>query len=149
MISCSPTAYSSRTTFFQAQDLELLVNGVASAQVPAMQTLYQLMAVTIGPYLDRTVGSDAARDRLHEAYLDVATALQRGELRKPETLRSYIWAFARAHAAREVNVQVKVRKLQPLDEAVPSATLTSKDLGPEIQYYKHEQTQVVKEALDC
>ena len=63
-------------------------------------------------YLCRQLGPQDLDDRVHDTFLIVAQAIQRGELREPDRLMGYVRTIVRRQVAAQIEDNVLSRKQQ-------------------------------------
>jgi len=91
----SPAAPDCETLIGRAQ----IVQQVREGDARGMADLYEFISIGLRPYLARQLQSQDCRDKIHNIFVDVVIAIQRGQLRDPERLMG----FARTIARRKVS----------------------------------------------
>src|SRR5438477_3308199 len=76
-----------------------MVRRVREGDGSGMADLYAYISTGLRPYLMRQLRSQDFHDKVHNIFVDVVVAIQRGQLREPERLM----AFARTIARRKVS----------------------------------------------
>ena len=103
-----------------------LVERIRSGDPAGMEELYGHFSQGIRFYIYRQLGSHDLDDKVHDAFLIIAQAIQRGELREPERLMGYVRTIVRRQVAGHIGTAMQTRRRQTdLEHCVPVA-----DLGP-------------------
>jgi len=89
-----------------------LVEGIRAANPAAMEELYSIFAKGVKYYLWRQVGSQDLEDRIHDIFLIIAQAIQKGELREPDRLMGFVRTIARRQVAASIDGAVQARRKQ-------------------------------------
>lgn len=122
-----------------------LVRRVQMGDAGGMLDLYECISSGLRPYLARQLRPQDYRDKIHNIFVDVVVAIQRGQLRDPERLMG----FARTIARRRVSVYIDTaasdrRNLVEIESlfglAGPGAT-------PEQEMVSQEQRELVRLTL--
>lgn len=107
--------YSASTTPAQ---WAALVERIQSGDASAMQDLYEAFGRGIRFYLFRQLGPQELDDKVHDAFLIVVQAIQRGELREPERLMGFVRTVVRRQVAAHIDRVVHSRRDEiPLEPA--------------------------------
>ncbi len=77
-----------------------------------MEELYRVFSRGVRYYLCRQLGPQDLDDRVHDTFLIVAQAIQRGELREPDRLMGYVRTIVRRQVAAQIEDNVLNRKHQ-------------------------------------
>ena len=72
-----------------------LVERIQCGQDDGMEDLYRLFSKGIRFYLCRQLGTEELDDRVHDTFLIVVQAIQRGELREPQRLMGFVRTVVR------------------------------------------------------
>src|ERR1051326_3281755 len=83
-------------------DWRTVVDQIRSGEAAGAETLYQHLATGARFFLRRRLGTDDVDDRVHDIFLIVVQAIQRGALREPERLVG----FVRTILYRELNLEI-------------------------------------------
>jgi RNA polymerase sigma-70 factor (ECF subfamily) len=94
------------------QDWFGLVRKIAEGDPAAMEHLYRLFSRGIRFYLCRQLGPQELEDKVHDTFLIVVQAIQRGELRDPERLMGFVRTVVRRQVAAYIDNAVQTRKEQ-------------------------------------
>lgn len=122
-----------------------LVNGVRRSDPLALEELYELFSKGIRFYIWRHLGFQDLDDRVHDSFLAVTQAIQRGELRHPECLLGFVRTVVRRQVATHIENAVQARRNRFSYDILP--TLHDRHLGPEDEAIQHEYQQVALKLL--
>ena len=75
-----------------------------------MEELYRLFSKGMRFYLCRQLGPQDLDDKLHDTFLIVVQAIQRGDLREPERLMGFVRTIVRRQVAAYIDHAVQDRK---------------------------------------
>ncbi len=67
-----------------------LVDKIKQNDTSGLEELYRVLSRGVRFYLCRQLGPQDLDDRVHDTFLTVAKAIQRGDLREPELLMGYV-----------------------------------------------------------
>ena len=87
-----------------------LVDRVQRGEDAGMEELYFIFARGIRYYLCRQLGPQELDDKVHDAFLIVVQAIQRGDLREPERLMGFVRTIVRRQVAAYIDRVVHIRK---------------------------------------
>jgi len=143
-----------------------LVLQIRTGEDAGMEHLYKLFSRGIRYYLCRQLGAQELEDKVHDTFLIVVHAIQRGDLREPERLMGFVRTIVRRQVAAYIDEAVHVRrdqtdlengqavadvKLNPEQIAIARqraelmrlvlASLSLRDRDILERFYLHEQTQ--------
>ena len=90
----------------------ILVDQVKSGQDAGMEQLYRLFSRGIRYYLCRQLGAQELDDKVHDTFLIVVHAIQRGDLREPERLMGFVRTIVRRQVAAYIDEAVHSRREQ-------------------------------------
>jgi RNA polymerase sigma-70 factor (ECF subfamily) len=117
-----------------------LVESVRAGEQSGMEELYVLFGKGVRFFLRRQLGAQDLDDKVHDIFLIITEAIQRGDLREPERLMGYIRTVLRRQVAGHIETAVHVRHHQTgLD---PALNLTDCHITPE-QLAMDQQNQDV------
>jgi RNA polymerase sigma-70 factor (ECF subfamily) len=91
-------------------DLAGLVMRIERSDESGMQEFYQLFARGVRFYLCRQLGLQDVDDKVHDIFLIVVHAIQRGDLREPERLMGFVRTVVRRQVAAHIDRRVHCRK---------------------------------------
>jgi RNA polymerase sigma-70 factor, ECF subfamily len=87
-----------------------LVERVQKGDDSGMADLYRLFAKGIRFYLCRQLGAQEIDDKIHDTFLIVVKAIQRGDLREPERLMGFVRTVVRRQVAAHIDHLVHRRR---------------------------------------
>ncbi len=76
-----------------------LVERIRSGEAGSLEELYQLFSKGIRFYLCRQLGPQELDDKVHDTFVVVVQAIQRGELREPQRLMGFVRTIVRRQVA--------------------------------------------------
>jgi RNA polymerase sigma factor (sigma-70 family) len=99
-----------------------LVERIKAGDPKGLEELYAIFSRGIRFYLCRQLGAQELDDKVHDTFLIVAQAIQRGELREPERLMGFVRTVVRRQVAAYIDTVVQTRREQmDLDSGVAIA----------------------------
>jgi len=90
----------------------VLVDQVRRGEDAGMEQLYKLFSRGIRYYLCRQLGAQELDDKVHDTFLIVVHAIQRGDLREPERLMGFVRTIVRRQVAAYIDEAVHSRREQ-------------------------------------
>jgi RNA polymerase sigma factor (sigma-70 family) len=87
-----------------------LVERIQRREDSGMEELYRIFAKGIRFFLCRQLGSQELDDKVHDTFLIVVQAIQRGDLREPERLMGFVRTVVRRQVAAYIDQIVRVRR---------------------------------------
>lgn len=102
-----PTRYEANSAHV---DWHELVGRIQRGDNSGLEDLYRLFARGIRFYLCRQLGPQELDDKVHDAFLIVVQAIQRGELREPERLMGFVRTVVRRQVAAHIDEVVHSRR---------------------------------------
>jgi RNA polymerase sigma-70 factor (ECF subfamily) len=122
-----------------------VVTRIQLGDQPAMEALYRVFAKGIRYYLRRQLGPQDQDDRVHDTFLIVVEAIQRGEIREPERLMGFVRTVVRRQVATYIDQAVHRRR----DEADVDIDLRISDPrhNPERRAVRRQKVEFMKEVL--
>src|SRR5579884_946001 len=87
-----------------------LVTRIQTGDSLAMEELYQIFSRGIRFHLCRQLGPQELDDKVHDTFLIVLQAIQRGELREPDRLMGFVRTIVRRQVAAYIDELVQTRK---------------------------------------
>lgn len=87
-----------------------LVSRIQASDVEAMEDLYNIFSRGIRFYLCRQLGPQELDDKVHDSFLIVVQAIQRGGLREPERLMGFVRTIVRRQVAAYIDEMVQSRR---------------------------------------
>jgi RNA polymerase sigma-70 factor, ECF subfamily len=111
VVGTSNDSSDSREAAAQPQWAEL-VDRIRQNDTSGLEDLYRVFSRGVRFYLCRQLGPQDLDDRVHDTFLIVAQAIQRGELREPERLMGYVRTIVRRQVAAQIEDNVHSRRHQ-------------------------------------
>lgn len=93
-------------------DWSRLVEQIKCGEDQGLSELYRLFSRGIRFYFCRQLGVQELDDKVHDTFLLVVQAIQRGELREPERLMGFVRTIVRRQVASHIDRVVQVRREQ-------------------------------------
>lgn len=121
-----------------------LVNGVRNRDDAALEELYRLFSKGVRYFLYRQLGTQDIEDRLHDTFLAVVQAIQRGDLREPERLMGFVKTVAHRQAVAGIVQNVQDREHLDIEAGFRIADTQQ---NPEQSILEKERSEIVREAL--
>jgi len=122
-----------------------LVEKIRRNDPDGLEELYRVFSRGVRFYLCRQLGPQDLDDRVHDTFISVAQAIQRGELREPDRLMGYVRTIVRRQVAAQIEDNVLSRRQQfDLDWG-----LAVRDTGsnPEQAAIRQENQQIAVKVL--
>lgn len=101
---------SSDTGDQSSLDLVGLVTRIQNDDGAALEELYRIFARGIKYQICRQLGSQDLDDKVHDCFLIVVQAIQRGELREPDRLMGFVRTVVRRQVAAYIETVIQNRK---------------------------------------
>jgi RNA polymerase sigma-70 factor (ECF subfamily) len=89
-----------------------LVEKISRNEPDGLEELYRVFSRGVRFYLCRQLGPQDLDDRVHDTFIIVAQAIQRGELREPDRLMGYVRTIVRRQVAAQIEDNVLSRRKQ-------------------------------------
>ena len=122
-----------------------LVDSIRAGDQDAMSRLYNTFGRGVRFYLARQLGAQDIDDKVHDTFLIVLGAIQRGELRDPERLMGFVRTVVRRLVANHIDRMVEERKERSDYE---EGFLAADDrANPEKDALKHEKVALMEQVL--
>ena len=119
-----------------------LVKRIQRGDDTGMEDLYRLFARGIRFYLCRQLGLQELDDKVHDTFLIVVQAIQRGELREPDRLMGFVRTVVRRQVAAHIHQVVHGRR--DVDVGV---LLADGRLDPEQNLALQQKVDLMREIL--
>lgn len=87
-----------------------LVRQIQDGDEPAMEQLYEIFSQGIRFYLCRQLGPQELDDKVHDVFVIVVQAIQRGDLRDPDRLMGFVRTVVRRQVAAYIDEAVHCRR---------------------------------------
>lgn len=123
-----------------------LVSRVHGGSDEALAELYRLFSKGIRFFLCRQLGVADLDDKVHDTFLVVVQAIQRGELREPERLMGFVRTVVRRQVASYIDKAVQLRRDQ-LDIET-GAKVADSHWNPEETAIRTERAELIQFVLD-
>src|SRR5438552_7790737 len=101
-----------------------LVARIQAGDGLAMEELYQIFSRGIRFHLCRQLGPQELDDKVHDTFLIVVRAIQRGELREPDRLMGFVRTIVRRQVAAYIDELVQNRRESgggDVDDRIPDS----------------------------
>jgi len=123
-----------------------IVEGVRAGDAASMAELYRVLSKGIRLLICRQLGLEDLDDRVHEVFVIIVEAIQRGSLRDPERLMG----FVRTVVIRQIGQQIKSRVRTRKQYANPEVIVCIRDARgtPEQQLGRQERVELMSAVLN-
>jgi RNA polymerase sigma-70 factor (ECF subfamily) len=122
-----------------------LVESIRAGDQNAMTRLYATFGRGVRYYLSRQLGAQEIDDKVHDTFLVVLGAIQRGELREPERLMGYVRTVVRRLVATHIERLVEERKERTdVDEGHLQA---DERMDPERDAVQRQKVEIMEQVL--
>jgi RNA polymerase sigma factor (sigma-70 family) len=128
-----------------ANEWSRLVERIQQGDPDALTELYQIFGRGIRFFMYRQLGPQDIDDRVHDAFLVVVQAIQRGELRDPARLMGFVRTIVRRQVATRIDHLVQTRREQVAIEQGP--VIADQTGTPEDQAMGGQQVQLMLSVL--
>jgi RNA polymerase sigma factor (sigma-70 family) len=122
-----------------------LVQQIQANDPAGMEALHKVFSRGLRYHLARQIGAQDVDDRLHDIFLVVVRAIQRGDLREPERLMGFVRTVAQRTVAAQIDTVVKKRSREADFESAPQVEACG--LNPEAMALAREKAQILQSAL--
>ncbi len=123
-----------------------LVERIRRGDPAGMEQLYAVFARGVRFYLCRQIGPEELDDRVHDTFLIVVQAIQRGELREPERLMGFVRTVVRRQVAAYIERAVQTRRGQT--ELHPGMPISDSRSNPEQQLLARQKVEIMMKVLE-
>lgn len=123
-----------------------LVERIRSGDPSGMEQLYAIFARGVRFYLWRQIGPEELDDRVHDTFLLVVQAIQRGDLREPERLMGFVRTVVRRQVAAYIERAVQTRRGQT--ELHPGLPVSDSRSNPEQQLLARQKVEIMLKVLE-
>jgi RNA polymerase sigma-70 factor (ECF subfamily) len=125
-----------------------LVQRIQANDQPALEELYALFSRGIKFLIVRQLGRQDIDDRVHDTFVIVVQAIQRGELRDPERLMGFVRTIVRRQIASFIEKNY-TRRRDELD-IDGNVKIADSHMSPEEGAIRSQNSQIMEEILrDC
>jgi len=123
----------------------VLVEQIKTGQDTGLEQLYKLFSRGIRYYLCRQLGPQELEDKVHDTFLIVVTAIQRGDLREPDRLMGFVRTVVRRQVAAYIEQAVHIRREQA--ELETGISVADRTQNPEQEAMFRQKAELMKSAL--
>jgi RNA polymerase sigma factor (sigma-70 family) len=124
-----------------------LVERIRTGDAAGLEELYRKFSRGIRFYLCRQLGPQELDDKVHDTFLIVVQAIQRGEVREPERLMGFIRTVVKRQVAAHIDSAVQKRRdFQALE---PGEAVSDKCETPEEGVISRQRVEIMKSVLLC
>jgi RNA polymerase sigma factor (sigma-70 family) len=123
-----------------------LVDSIRNGEEAGLEELYRLFSRGIRFYLCRQLGLQELDDKVHDTFLIVVQAIQRGELRDPARLLGFIRTVVRRQVAAHIDRMVHSRKDRI--DVDSSLRIADRCPDPEEEAILQERAGLMREVLE-
>jgi RNA polymerase sigma-70 factor, ECF subfamily len=129
-------------------DWTALVSRIQANEQEAQEELYNLFSRGIKFLIVRQLGRQDIEDRVHDTFVIVVQAIQRGDLREPERLMGFVRTIVR----RQISAFIEKNYTKRRDELDidGNVKIADRQVGPEEQAIRLQNSKIMEEILrDC
>lgn len=123
-----------------------LVGRIQTGDQQSLEELYRIFSKGIRFFLCRHLGPQELEDKVHDTFLIVVQAIQRGELREPDRLMGFVRTIVRRQIASYIDIAVQTRREQVEFESGIAVIDGAAD--PERDAIGHEEEQLMRQVLN-
>jgi RNA polymerase sigma-70 factor, ECF subfamily len=131
--------------FAPERDWSAVVVRIQRGDPTAMEELYRVFLKGIRFALYRQLGSRDLDDKLHDVFVIVAQAIQRGDLREPQRLMGYVRTVLRRQLAGHIQDAVRDRRIHA--EFDDRHVLPDRCSSPEQKVIEQERDEIAGRVL--
>ena len=124
---------------------DLLVTQIQRGEDAGLEHLYKLFSRGIRYYLCRQLGAQELEDKVHDTFLIVVHAIQRGDLREPDRLMGFVRTIVRRQVAAYIDEAVHQRREQTDIES--GTTVADGTQNPEQIAMAHQKAELMRAVL--
>jgi len=126
-------------------DLHGIVERIQRGDNGGMEDLYRVFSKGVRFYLCRQLGPQELEDKVHDTFLIVVQAIQRGEVREPERLMGFIRTIVRRQVAAHIDVAIHNRR--ELTDVEPGTGLPDSTTDPEERAIAQQKAELMEKIL--
>ncbi len=141
----TPERQESAVSSMTAVNWDLLVGQIQRGEDGGMEHLYRLFSRGIRYYLCRQLGAQELEDKVHDTFLIVVHAIQRGDLREPERLMGFVRTIVRRQVAAYIDDAVHQRREQADIES--GTTVADGTQNPEQMAMARQKAELMRMVL--
>jgi RNA polymerase sigma-70 factor (ECF subfamily) len=123
-----------------------LVGKICSGDPVGMEELYGVFSRGVRFYLCRQLGPQELEDKVHDTFLIVVQAIQRGELREPDRLMGFVRTIVRRQVAAYIDNAVQMRKEQADLEC--GLVISDERSNPEQDAISRQRVEIMRRVLN-
>lgn len=123
-----------------------LVSRIQDGDQQSLEELYRIFSKGIRFFLCRHLGPQELEDKVHDTFLIVVQAIQRGELREPDRLMGFVRTIVRRQIASYIDVAVQTRREQAEFES--GIAVIDCAANPERDAIGREEEQLMRQILN-
>ncbi len=127
-------------------DWQRLVDRIRSGDPAGMEELYAIFSRGVRFYLCRQLGPQELEDKVHDTFLIVLQAIQRGDLREPDRLMGFVRTIVRRQVAAYIDDAVQARKEQADLEC--GLTISDGRCNPEQSAIARQRVEIMTRILN-
>jgi len=127
------------------RDWAEVVMRVCNGDSSGMEELYQVLSKGVRLFLYRQLGPRDLDDKVHDIFVIVAKAIQRGTLRDPARLMGFVRTVMKRQIAGHIQEAIKERRVNTDLEG--TLVLADRDPDPEHGAIEHENDEVARRVL--
>jgi RNA polymerase sigma-70 factor (ECF subfamily) len=127
-------------------DWQRLVDRIRSGDPAGMEELYAIFSRGVRFYLCRQLGPQELEDKVHDTFLIVVQAIQRGDLREPDRLMGFVRTIVRRQVAAYIDDAVQARKEQADLEC--GLTISDGRSNPEQSAIARQRVEIMSRILN-
>ncbi|MBV9404359.1 MAG: sigma-70 family RNA polymerase sigma factor [Acidobacteriaceae bacterium] len=142
-----PVKEKTAKTTLSTVEWSVLVEQIREGQDKGMEQLYKLFSRGIRYYLCRQLGPQELEDKVHDTFLIVVNAIQRGDLREPERLMGFVRTVVRRQVAAYIEQAVHMRREQA--DLETGASVADRKQNPEQEAILRQRAELMKSALSA
>ena len=120
-----------------------LVAQIKAGEDAGMEQLYRIFCRGIRFYLHRHIRPEEVDDQVHDTFMIVVQAIQRGDLREPERLMGFVRTVVHRQVAGYIAKVVNTRR----DDIEAGVPVVDQAQSPEQRVMTNERTALMKTAL--
>ena len=125
--------------------MDELVGRIRADDQSALEELYRLFWRGIRFYLCRQLGPQELEDKVHDTFLIVVQAIQRGDLREPERLMGFVRTIVKRQVAASIEHAVQSRRdIQSLEQG---SAVSDSGESPEESVISGQRMEIMRSVL--
>lgn len=126
----------------------ILVHRIYHGDNESVEQLYRYFYGGIRLFLCRHLGAQELEDKVHDTFVIVLTAIQRGEVRDPSRLPAFVRTVVRRQVANHIGGVIHERRdCVDIDSTGGADQLVDDGQSPEQQVISEEQISIMRELL--